>query len=80
MVKSVMRMLVLFSAGWLAAACGSSGEPAPAAEANAGQPPAQAALAASKPAAINPAAGAQPVQHPDPSLPVAKRILGKWRM
>jgi hypothetical protein len=70
-----MRMLVLFSAASLVAACGSRGEPAPAAEANAGQPPVQAAAAASKAAA-----GAQPVQHPDPSLPVAKRILGKWRM
>jgi hypothetical protein len=74
-----MRLLVLFSAGLLTVACGSSGAPAPAAEANAGQTPVPAVPTANNPAAP-PAASAQPVQRPDPSLPVAKRMQGKWRM
>jgi hypothetical protein len=81
-----MRALVpwlLLLVGSLAAGCGSSGE-APAAETKASEGEAQAAPAASTPVAARPAAAQpsaeQPVQHPDPSLPVAKRMLGKWRM
>lgn len=50
----------------LAAACGKGAVDPPAAEA--------------KPAAAAPAAPDAPVPHPDPSLPMSKRIQGKWRM
>ena len=36
--------------------------------------------AALPPAAAAPAAPDGPVQHPDPSLPVSKRMQGRWRM
>jgi hypothetical protein len=58
-----------------ALACGSKADQVPAAEASGDQ------SAASKPVPIPaPKAAPQPVQHPDPSLPVSKRMLGKWRM
>jgi hypothetical protein len=65
--------------GSLAAACGSSGEAATAAETKTSEARAQPAPSATQPPPAAPAAE-QPVQHPDPSLPVAKRMLGKWRM
>ena len=55
----------------LLAACGSGSESPAAAEA----PAAEAPPPARKPPPAPPA-----VQHPDPSLPVSKRMQGKWRM
>ena len=71
----------------IAAACGSHDAASPAAEpaganSNSGTAPALRGGASLAPAAqVNAAPAAPvPIKPPDPSLPMSKRILGKWRM
>jgi hypothetical protein len=58
----------------IASACGSHDAAAPAAE-----PAGASSKAPAAPASAAPTAPV-PIKPPDPSLPMSKRILGKWRM
>lgn len=66
------QWLLVTSSLLLAAACGSKADSPAAAEAPAAEAPPSA-----QPAAPS---APKPVEHPDPSLPVSKRMQGKWRM